>query len=79
MENPKALNVLLLAVVIFVLGLALVFSIYYRDFSVFTLILGWLVLVAVGSGVLSLVFAIAFGPLLWLVSGLPGKKPKRKR
>lgn len=78
MENQKAVNRLLVGLPVSVLVLSLAISLYLRDFSVVLGTLGFVLLMLAGCAVVSLVFAVGFGPLLWLLSRLSsrGSKPK---
>jgi uncharacterized membrane protein len=79
MENPKALNVLYVTLLLVAVGVSIVLSIRLDDFSIFLYTLGVLGLMVIGGAVIALVFAVEIGPLLWLVSWLSGKKRKRNR
>ncbi len=79
MENPKAVNKFFLALLVSVLLLAFAVSVYVRDFSVLLFTLGFLFLVFVGFAIVALVFAIEFGPVLWLLSWLSSRRSKRKQ
>ena len=78
MENPKAVYRFLGGLLGSVILVALALSIYLRDFSVLLFTLGFIFLVFVGFAVVALIFAVEFGPLVWLLSWLSSRRSKRK-
>ena len=78
MDNPKLVNRFLLGCLASVLAFALGLSIYAKDFSILFSMTGLIVLILIGCAVVSLSYAVMFGPLLWLFSWLSSRRSKRK-
>jgi hypothetical protein len=79
MENPKVVGRYLFSVIGLTVALALIGSILIGEWSLLLWTLAGIAVFVAGCAVVSLVFAITFGPLLWLLSRLCGKGPPAKR
>ena len=78
MENPRTVSRFLVGLLISVLALALGFGICLRDSSVFAWALGFVAPVLIGCCGVSLVLAIEFAPLVWLLSRMSTRRRKGK-
>jgi len=78
MENPKSVNIFLVGCLVSVLAGAIALSLYALDCVNCFTALGIIALFLVGCAVVSLVVAIQFGPVVWLLSWLSNRKSKRK-
>jgi membrane protein implicated in regulation of membrane protease activity len=79
LENPKIVGRFYLGVLALALIFALIASICLGNFSLLLWTLGIIAVGLVACVLLSLIFAIVFTPLLWLLSRLSGRGESEDR
>ena len=79
MENPRAINRFLLALLGAFTAAAVGASIYCRQFSILIGGLATITLFFVVSAVLGLLNVVVFAPVFWLLGKLTGQRPESRR